>query len=301
MIIFAEMVHSDIRYSTKFNITDESFSQGMVEDALLLLVAESQRISYAVIDRQRQKAVVLKDFRLLTEQEPGEDICEGFFRCLTTEDNVLAELKPSQVIVGIHSKKHSLIPDPLFSREHVEETLQLTCETHPNDRYYADAIRAANAHMIYAAPEWFLTETGSRFSSATLFHASSPLIESQLRLNKHETESVVTVLIRRTSFDMLVTQGSELKFFNIFPYSTSEDMMYYLLFAMEQLQLNPDSATVRCYGDMEKTSAHWMLARKYIRNIVTGEAFEGFSYSYGFDKVSPHNYYGLFCQQLCAL
>jgi hypothetical protein len=295
------MVQSEIRYSTRFNITDESYSQGMVEDALLLLVAESHRIAYAIVDRQRQKAVVLRDYRLLTEPDGPEQLPEGFFQRLQEEDEILTALQPAQVVIGIHSRKHSLIPDPLFSRDHLEDTLQLTCQTSDTDRYYADAIPSASAHMIYAAPEWFLKETGDRFKEAALFHASSAFIESQLRLNKHETEPTVSILIRPYTFDLVITQGNELKFFNIFPFSTSEDLMYYLLFAMEQFQLNPDVALVRCYGDIEKVSAHWMLARKYIRNLAHGTSFETFSYSYGFDKISPHSYYGLFCQQLCVL
>lgn len=295
------MVQSDIRYSTKLNITDESFSQGMVEDALLLMVAESQRIAYSVIDRQRQKAVLLRDYRLLSEPDSQEPLPEGFFQRLIEDDEVLSSLQPSQVVIGLHSHKHSLIPDPLFSRDHLEETLQLTCRTTLQDRFYADAIPSASAHMIYASPEWFLKETGDRFKEAALYHASTAFIESQLRMNKHETEPLVSLNLRPFAVDLVITQGNELKFFNIFPFSTPEDLMYYLLFAMEQFQLNPDVTTVRCYGEIEKVSSHWMLARKYIRNLVHGEAFETFSYSYGFDKVSPHTYYSIFCQQLCVL
>lgn len=68
IIIFAEMVQSDLRFSLKHKITDESYSQGMVEEPILLLLAEQHRIAYGVIDRPRQKAVVLRDYRIVSEQ-----------------------------------------------------------------------------------------------------------------------------------------------------------------------------------------------------------------------------------------
>jgi hypothetical protein len=44
-----------------------------------------------------------------------------------------------------------------------------------------------------------------------------------------------------------------------------------------------------------------MLAGKYIRNIRLGERTEVLEYSYGFDRLSAHQYVGLFNQYLCAL
>lgn len=295
------MVQSDLQFSTKNKITDESYTQGMVEDSILLLLAERQRIVYSVIDRQRQKAVVLRDFRLVNDSGATSAYTEGFFNRILEEDEILRDILPSQTIIGVHSSKHSLVPDPLFSKDHLEETLSLTCRLSTLDRFYADPIRSANAHMIYAVEEGFLSETGERFKEASLFHASSAFIESQLRINKHESEPVISVLLRQDDLDIVITQGGELRFFNIFPYQTSEDFIYYLLFAMEQHQLNPDVATVRCYGEMEKTGAHWMLARKYVRNIILGEAADHLHYSYGFDKLSAHAYFGLFSQYLCVL
>lgn len=295
------MVQSDLRFSLKHKITDESYTQGMVEEPILLLLAEQQRIAYGVIDRPRQKAVVLRDYRIVNEQPEASPYTEGFFSRILEDDEILRDIQPSQTIIGIHSLKHSLVPDPLFSKDHIEDTLALTCRLNTLDRFYADPIRSANAHMIYAAEEGFLSETGERFKEASLFHASSAFIESQLRINKHESEPVVSVLLRQQELDIVITQGGELRFFNIFPYQTSEDFIYYLLFSMEQQQLNPDVATVRCYGEIEKTGAHWMLARKYVRNVVLGEAAEHLHYSYGFDKLSPHSLFGLFTQYLCVL
>lgn len=294
------MVNTDIQLNLHQQVTDESYTQGMVEDPVLLLQASRGRFQYAVIDRQRQKAVVLRDYQLVSEADKEEVYISGLLPKIYEEDDLLSSVRPDQVIMSIQSAKHSLVPDPLFSKDHLRETLSLTCTTGEEDRYYEDAIRSANAHMVFAVKEDFLRETGELFKEASLFHSSSAFIESQLRLNKHETEPVISVLLGTKDISIVVTQGSELRFFNIFAYNSAEDFMYYLLFAFEQLQLNPDVTPVRCYGEIEKISAHWMMGRKYIRNISFGDKPESLSYSYGFDKISGHQYFGLFSQYLCV-
>lgn len=297
------MVQSEIQYSLKAQLVDESFSQGMVTEPVLLVLFDINRITYTIIDKQRQKAVVLKDYLLLTDSsaEMASGYSSGFFTQLFENDQVLTHLKPHQVILSVSSSKFSLVPDPLFSKDQLKEILSLTCTLSDDHRIYADAIPSANAHLVFAVPEDLLTETGTIFKEASLYFAGSAFIENQLRLHKHESTPVVAVLVRSKSIDILITEGNALKFYNSFPYQSSEDILYYLLFTMEMLQLNPDQAAVEFFGEIEKTSSHWMLAGKYIRHIRLGSRSEVVQYSYGFDRISSHQYVSLFNQYLCVL
>lgn len=294
------MVQIEIGINLRNQVIDESYSQGMVQNALLLMVAEKGRLFYGVIDQDRKKAVVMKDYQMVNDQDTEEDYTPGFFNRILEEDEILQALNPNKIVLSVFSQQQSLVPNPLFDKNHLKEILGLTCIVNKGHDVYADTISSANAHSIYAVSAALLEETGNRFKNASLFHAGSAFIESQLRLNKHETEAKVSVLIRNQYFDVVITQGNELKLYNSYRFYSSEDIMYYLLFTMEQLQLNPDQIAVRCYGEIEKISSHWMLARKYIRNISLGEKPEGVSYSYGIEKFSAHQYYPLFIQELCV-
>lgn len=296
------MVLEEININLKTQVIDESYSQGMVTAPLLLLLFDKNKISYTIIDKQRQKAVLLKEYALINDlkKEENIDYHPGFFTQLLDSDEILRDLTPSQVILAIYSSKHSLVPDPLYAKEEIKEILSLTSSINSDDRCYADPVRAANAHLLFAVPEVLLKETGSVYKEASLFFAGSSFIESQLRLYKHESKAKVSLMVRSQCIDILVTQGKDLKFYNSFNYQTSEDLIYYLLFSMEQLQLNPDQTEVFCFGEIEKISSHWLLASKYIRNLQFGERSDVLNYSYGFDRLSPHQYVGLFNQYLCA-
>ncbi|MBL7922852.1 MAG: DUF3822 family protein [Bacteroidia bacterium] len=294
------MVQADIQFNLKNQVTDESYSQGMVEDATLLMLAEKSRFMYAILDERRQKAVVLRDYHLISDHNSEETYCPGFFQRILEEDELLRSIQASRTVLSFFGPHQSLVPDPLFSKDHVREILELSCSPGKNDELYADAIASAHAHLVYAVPAALLEETGNRFQQNLVFHAASAFIESQLRLNKHETEAKISVLLRNRQFDLVITQGNELKLYNSFEIHSSEDFIYFVLFCMEQLQLNPDSVEVRCYGEIEKVTSHWMLGRKYIRNLIFGEKPEGMELSYGFDRYSPHEFYPLLIQRLCV-
>jgi len=287
-----------LQVTQKNQIIDESFSQGMVNRSILLAILDEERFSYCILDAERQKVVVLKEYRILPKSNNG--LVNNFLDQLLEQDPILAELKPEQIIFSVHTNCSALVPTPLFSKEQSKEILALTCQLQNESRVYDDLIKLADAHYLYAVPEGLLKEIGTHFKELSLFNANTSFIESQLMLNKHQQQVIVAVNVRSGSYDVVITKGSELLFSNIFTYETSEDFIYYLLFTFEQLELNPDIIEVRFYGEIDKLSSTWMVSKKYIRNVNFGERPEGIEFSYGFERIAAHQYFVLFSQHLCV-
>ncbi|MBK7855253.1 MAG: DUF3822 family protein [Bacteroidetes bacterium] len=112
---------------------------------------------------------------------------------------------------------------------------------------------------------------------------------------------MITVNVSHTLFDLIITEGKKLIYYNSFTYQSTEDFMYYILFACEQMQLNPESAVFYFSGMIEKNSALYLLAQKYIRNIRFTQRPDFCEYSYRFNEVPSHYHYRLYNQYLCAL
>ena len=102
------MVQSEIGINLKNQVTDESYSQGMVKNALLLMVAEKGRFFYGVIDQDRQKAVVLRDYQMVNDQDTEEDYTPGFFNRILEEDEILKELNLG-LIIGLKNTHYRFI------------------------------------------------------------------------------------------------------------------------------------------------------------------------------------------------
>jgi hypothetical protein len=54
---------------------------------------------------------------------------------------------------------------------------------------------------------------------------------------------------------------------NTFEYKTPEDLIYYLLFTAEQLNLNPEIFKLEFLGNIAEDDAYFKIAYKYIRNV----------------------------------
>ena len=65
--------------------------------------------------------------------------------------------------------------------------------------------------------------------------------------------------------DIILISKNHLIFINTFDYSTKEDLLYYVLFCYEQLNLNPENSPIVLAGDFNESTYEMIF--KYIRHV----------------------------------
>ena len=72
-------------------------------------------------------------------------------------------------------------------------------------------------------------------------------------------------------------KDNKLIFYNAFDYESPEDILYYLLFCLSQLNLDVEKTHVLCYGDINLDYKLYNLLYTYIRNIelIDSEEVDG--------------------------
>lgn len=285
-----------LQISLRQEITDESLAAGNVNESLLLITCDPYSLQYALLDADRNKFIALRDYRI---HATSPVLQPGFFRQITENDSLLRQLRPRKTCFSFFSDCNVLVPGPLFTRENTSDFLKLASSNSPS-MAFSDKLRFADVHVVYNVPGFLAAEIEEGIGEVVLSNSLTAFIDQQLMIHKHNPETVVAVNIRHGFMDVVVCNGSSLLFSNTFSWNNAEDFIYFLLFTMEQLQLNPDHHEVVLYGEIERTSASWLVSRKYIRNVNPGVRPEGAAYSYGFSKLNAHQYYSLFSQQLCV-
>jgi hypothetical protein len=290
------MEMTGIQVNLKRQIIDESFEHGMVENGVLFATIDDHQFCYFILDKARNKAVVIKDYHILM----GSGKSAEFFQTVFASDDILRNYNPAKKVLAIQTNACALTPDPLFSRENMRDGLSLVSRLKHSDIVYSDFLPIANTHLTYSIPFEFNSAISTYFSGASLVNALSSFIEIHLMNNKHRQYPAVMVNVRKHTMDVVVCKGNELLFCNSFEHQTGEDFIYYLLYVMEQLQLNPDVHQVIVFGEIERNSSAWLIAQKYIRYLMLGDKPENFEYAYGFDQLLPSQYHFLFSQILCV-
>lgn len=292
------MLNTERTISPWISIEDESLNTNNEYD--FYLVIGTDLLQYAILDNERTKFVALHDYNLLSFK--SEDHAEKIMSVILNDDLINAYKKSfRKVFISYASPKNTIIPNAFYNDVEKKHLLEFNFSTSENEIVYNDKIRQIDAQLLYNIDKRTSDFLNGFFSNTVFHHASNSLIEGIILQHKNNSETIVTVNVSHSSFELIVTEGKKLKYANNFTYQSTEDFIYYILFACEQLQLNPESVVFYFSGMIEKNSALYLLAQKYIRNIRFTQRPDFCEFSYRFNDTPSHYHYRLFNQYLCAL
>ncbi|MEW5675431.1 DUF3822 family protein [Flavobacterium enshiense] len=172
-------------------------------------------------------------------------------------------------IMVLHDNNLStFVPKSLFEEEAMGSYLQYNTKVFETDFFSYDEIEPHdmnNVHVPYVNVNNFLLD---QFGSFDYKNVNSVLVSKLLDLSKNKIDRQVYVHLQETHFEIVITNQSKLLLYNSFEYKTPEDFVYYLLFTLEQLQLNPETIQVTLLGKITEEDARFEMAYRYIRHIA---------------------------------
>ncbi len=161
---------------------------------------------------------------------------------------------------------YSLVPKKYFSQEHLSAYLKYNTKLLPTDQLAFDELTALSANLVYVPYTNINNYLVEFFGEFDFKHALTALIEDHCEYGvKHEQE--IRIQVYPTHFDCLVYHHKKLLLANSFDYFAPSDFLYYLLFTIEQLQLDRERVQVYLSGVIAKESELFELLYTYIRHI----------------------------------
>jgi len=223
------------------------------------------------------------------------------------EEEVLDQLKAlpwfaniSSVSLAIVSDKITLVPEPLYD-EKVKSTYgNFNFTADENQVLLSAKVLTVGCFAVFALSQEKEKLYRSFFPAIKIIHVAMPLLESVLTNDKNESSEKAYLNIRPKSMELVFVKNGNLLYYNTFSHTTSEDVIYYLLFALEQLKLNPETIALQLLGDVEKNDGVYSIIHKYVRNISFMPRSNRFEFSYRFSELPEHAFYTLYYQYLCA-
>lgn len=206
------------------------------------------------------------------------------------------------VTVIVDNTSFALVPAALYDDKDKGTFLAFNQPYKDNCRIATDKLKNADAVNVYYLSNTLAAKIKDLWANARIVHLSTVLLESLLIGNKHQNiDSKVFVNVRKNVFDMVVIRNQKLLFYNTFKFSTKEDFIYFLLFAMEQLRLNPEKIELIFSGLIEKSAEIYAISERYIRTVSLVERNKNFDYSYVLDELPWHHNSLLYNVMQCEL
>lgn len=283
-------------------------SNGLFDKALELKASENYNLSirlsldgfsFCVFDINKNKFLALQEF---TFQEVNNYVALNQILSQIIPSNEWLMASYHKIKIIFETNKSTLIPSPLFDSNHAREYLKFNHPPQLDEIILTDHLPMLEAENIWAIPESIHSTLNKHFPKSHIHHHASSLIESLILQNKNQANNkIVFVHIGKKSFDIIILDGQSFIFYNSFRYQAKEDFIYYLIYVLEQLNLNPENIDVVLLGEILKISSLYEITYKYIRNIRFGKRSADFQYSYVFDEIPDHFHFNLIHLQNCEL
>ena len=175
---------------------------------------------------------------------------------------------PYDEIVVLHDNSfNTFVPDALFDANFPGSYLQYNTKVFDTDFFAVDSIGNYELNNVYVPMMNVNNFLIDRFGSFEYRNVNSVLVSKLLDVTKNIDEKQVFVHVQDKHFEIVVARNQQLILYNSFEYKTPEDFLYYVLFTMEQLFLNPETTRVSVLGKIDESHPCFELAYKYIRNI----------------------------------
>lgn len=168
-----------------------------------------------------------------------------------------------RVNVGFISSFFNLVPNLYndldadlllnFSEAEFENNVLLTSETN------------LGLNVVYGTSQLLVDRLKELYSEVNFFHSA------QVFFNKIEPskEEVLHLNLNSKSLEIAVFKGEKLLFYNLFEAMVDEDVLFYTLFTLEQLNLSANEILVKTYGKLLPKTKVYQTLKKYIRHVNT--------------------------------
>ena len=278
------------------SLFDKSFADSKCKVYNLYIEISNSGLKHTVFNTENNTFIGIEEYRF-TDVYNDYSLLDPLKNILA--NNSLYKNGFNSINIAFVNNRSTLIPNAIYKADKLARFHQFNFSKQEEDLFYSDQLINLSAYNIYSVPD-YIVELFKELNNVKLRHFSSSLIEASLvRAKNDKALSSIQVHILPTTFQVIVIKNQKLELYNSFIYQSSEDFIYYLLFVLDQLNINNEEATITLTGEVEKNSVIYAILNKYIKNIALGNRPKNLNFSYLFEETPEHFHHSLFNQFLC--
>jgi hypothetical protein len=152
----------------------------------------------------------------------------------------LLRLPHRKVRVCYLSRKSTIVPGDFGDPNAFKKILEFNQPIDDLDEIHYNEIPSCGANLIFAVPTYVAGLLADRFENICFIKSKSGS-GSELEL--------ISILLNKEFFDIVIIREGKLKLYNSFLYANSTDLLYFILYACRQLDMNVKKTAVLMLGE----------------------------------------------------
>lgn len=209
--------------------------------------------SFFVQSEQKNKGKV-QTFEVSQPNLWEEEVCKEL------ETNLALRRNFKEVRACFLSSFYSLVPTT-YKDENAETLLNFSEAEFEENQLLTGSSRW-DAHFVYGTSQALMECLSKQYDHLNFFHSGQVFLSAL-----DEKAGEVHLNLFKGNLEVAVLEEGKLVFYNLFDSPTDEDVLFYTLFAIEQLNLETNKMKLVTYGDLKPSTSAYGTLRKYIRNL----------------------------------
>lgn len=183
------------------------------------------------------------------------------------DKNKIKKVAFSEVVVVHRNNLFCLVPKVLFDVRELANYLKFNAKILANDHIAYDEIENQDIVNVYIPYVNINNYIYDLFGEFDFVHHGTVQIQTLLALQNPGNDPICYVHVLEKHMDITILKNKKLELYNNYHYETKEDFLYYLLFALEQLKLDPNTVKLKLFGTIEEGDEIFTLCHKFIAHI----------------------------------
>jgi hypothetical protein len=183
---------------------------------------------------------------------------------ILNEFNLLNIIK---VTLILNNKLSVLVPKDFFNEENCLDYLKFNSRLLKNDTASFDYIEEFEVHNVFITYGNVTNYLIEKFGSFEFFHYSTVLLKKLYSDTPKDKIARIYVNINKSYLNIIVFKGKELNYYNTFDYETKDDILYFVLFVIEQNKLINNETKMKLIGEEKIIKNYYDYLSKFIKNL----------------------------------
>ncbi|CAM4197736.1 DUF3822 domain-containing protein [Zobellia roscoffensis] len=173
----------------------------------------------------------------------------------------------SEIVVVHRNNLFGLVPKTLFNEDELANYLKFNTKILANDHLAFDELESFEINNVYVPFVNINNYIYDLFGEFTFKHNGTVMVEALMNGQTISKNAVCYIHTSQRQMDVTIIASKKLLLFNSFNFVTKEDFLYYLLFTLEQLELDAESVSIKLFGDIEKDDDIYDLCYNYVKDV----------------------------------
>ncbi|MCO4813556.1 MAG: DUF3822 family protein [Flavobacteriales bacterium] len=169
-----------------------------------------------------------------------------------------------EYLLSFSSNKSTLVPNNIFA-ESSAKAIHKLCFGPLTEHNYVDYNRIAEVGVVnvFEIPSWIKRFFILKYPRVNIQHEGSYIVRKMLDKNSFKLKA--TISLHSNYFQFAIVKHSKLEFFSFFDFQNDEDILYHLLFVLQQKEFTDEKGTIEFIGSSEGNAE---LIQKLEKNIL---------------------------------